>query len=130
VRPSYPWQRWRLLGRPQAADCEAAESLSRDVWRWCRSNVNDFVRQKEFYAQGRLKTGQMDKSEAAYAAFLESEKHAGRVLWYRFEGLKLRLADNTFYTPDFAVLASDADGVPRGQGFLARRCAREDQDRR
>jgi hypothetical protein len=33
----------------------------------------------------------------------------GDILWYRFEGLKLRLADNTFYTPDFAVMA--ADGV-------------------
>ena len=32
---------------------------------------------------------------------------AGEVLWYRFEGLKLRLADNTFYTPDFAVMLSN-----------------------
>ncbi len=32
---------------------------------------------------------------------------AGDVLWYRFEGLKLRLADNTFYTPDYAVMKSD-----------------------
>ena len=31
----------------------------------------------------------------------------GHILWYRFEGLKLRLADNTFYTPDFAVMGSD-----------------------
>jgi hypothetical protein len=59
-------------------------------------------------ALGRLKTGAMNKSEAAYAAFLESEKAAGRVLWFRFEGLKLRLADNTFYTPDFAVLSADS----------------------
>lgn len=51
----------------------------------------------------------MNKTEAAYAAHLELRKHAGEVLWYRFEGLKLRLADNTFYTPDFAVML--ADGV-------------------
>ena len=51
----------------------------------------------------------MNKAEGAYAAYLELLKAAGEVLWYRFEGLKLRLADNTFYTPDFAVLA--ADGV-------------------
>jgi len=62
---------------------------------------------KAFYAQGRLKPGAMNKSEASYGAFLEREKAAGRILWYRFEGLKLRLADNTFYTPDFAVLAAD-----------------------
>ena len=60
-----------------------------------------------FLAQGRLKSGQMNKSEAAYAAHLEALKSEGEVLWFRFEGLKLRLADNTFYTPDFAVLARD-----------------------
>ena len=26
------------------------------------------------------------------------------MLWFKFEGIKLRLADNTFYTPDFAVM--------------------------
>lgn len=61
------------------------------------------------FALGRLKTGQMNKSEAAYAAYLETLKRAGAVVWYRFEGVKLRLADNTFYTPDFAVM--DSDGV-------------------
>lgn len=64
---------------------------------------------KPFYAQGRLKVGQMNRSEARYALHLTRMKNAGHILWYRFEGLKLRLADNTFYTPDFAVLA--ADGV-------------------
>jgi len=49
----------------------------------------------------------MNKTEAAYAAHLELLKHAGEVLWYKFEGLKFRLADNTFYTPDFAVLTKD-----------------------
>lgn len=56
------------------------------------------------FALGRLKTGVMNKTEAAYAAHLELLKHAGGVAWYRFEGLKFRLADNTFYTPDFAVM--------------------------
>lgn len=58
-------------------------------------------------ALGRLKSGEMNKTEAAYQQFLELEKAAGRVQWYRFEGVKLRLADKTFYTPDFAVMASD-----------------------
>lgn len=61
------------------------------------------------FALGRLKVGAMNKTEAAYALHLSQQQTAGRVLWFRFEGLKLRLADNTFYTPDFAVLA--ADGV-------------------
>lgn len=59
------------------------------------------------FALGRLKTGAMNKTEAAYGKELELRKAAGEVLWYKFEGLKLRLADNTFYTPDFAVMLHD-----------------------
>lgn len=55
-------------------------------------------------ALGRLKPGQMNKTEAAYAAHLEQQRAAGVLAWWKFEGLKLRLADNTFYTPDFAVM--------------------------
>lgn len=61
------------------------------------------------FALGRLKAGAMNKTEKAYADHLELLRQAGEVLWVRFEGIKLRLADSTFYTPDFAVLA--ADGV-------------------
>jgi hypothetical protein len=61
------------------------------------------------FALGRLKTGQMNKSETAYSVHLEAEKYAGKILWWKFEGVKLRLADNTFYTSDFAVM--NADGV-------------------
>ena len=60
-------------------------------------------------ALGRLKTGAMNQTEQAYRDHLEGLKTAGKVHWYKFEGLKLRLADNTFYTPDFSVMA--ADGV-------------------
>lgn len=59
------------------------------------------------FALGRLPVGQMNKTEIAYAAVLEGLKRAGLVQWYRFEGLKLRLADKTFYTPDFAVMRDD-----------------------
>lgn len=58
-------------------------------------------------ALGRLKPGQMNKTEAAYAAHLEAEKHAGEVLWWAFEGIKLKLADNTHLTVDFAVMRRD-----------------------
>lgn len=64
---------------------------------------------KPMYALGRLKTGVMNKTEAAYDAHLALQQHTGQIQWRKFEGLKLRLADNTFYTPDFAVMA--ADGV-------------------
>lgn len=59
------------------------------------------------FALGRLKPGEMNKTEAAYAEYLNLRKLAGSVLWYRFEAIKLRLADNTFYTCDFAVMTAD-----------------------
>lgn len=55
-------------------------------------------------ALGRLKTGQKNKTEQAYGEHLEQRRVAGEVAWYKFEGVKLRLADNTFYTPDYAVM--------------------------
>ena len=64
---------------------------------------------KGMLALGRLKTGAMNKTEAAYDVALDAMRHHGEIVWYKFEGVKLRLADNTFYTPDFAVMA--ADGV-------------------
>lgn len=59
------------------------------------------------FALGRLPAGAMNKSEAAYDSHLAAEQHAGRIHWRKFEGMKLRLADNTFYSPDFVVLAGD-----------------------
>lgn len=58
-------------------------------------------------ALGRLKTGAMNKTEAAYEQVIKDAVSLGDVAWYKFEGLKLRLADNTFYTPDFAVMLSN-----------------------
>ncbi len=59
---------------------------------------------QRYQALGRLPAGKMNKTEAAYAKHLEEQKQAGTVLWYKFEAMKFRLADNTFYTPDFMVL--------------------------
>jgi len=64
-------------------------------------------RQRANFALGRLKTGQMNKTEAAYCQHLQLLQHAGEVAWFKFEGIKLRLADNTFYSPDFAVMQTD-----------------------
>lgn len=58
-------------------------------------------------ALGRMKAGKMNRTEAAYAERLEALKHAGEILWYSFEGVKFRLAEKTFYTPDFAVMRAD-----------------------
>lgn len=60
-------------------------------------------------ALGRLPTGAMNKTEEAYARDLRDAQSLGDIQWWKFEGCKLRLADSTFYTPDFNVMA--ADGV-------------------
>lgn len=58
-------------------------------------------------ALGRLPAGHMNRTEAAYAAFLDTLILCKDVLWWKFEAAKLRLADNTFYSPDFLVLRAD-----------------------
>jgi len=56
------------------------------------------------YALGRLKSGEMNKTESAYRDHLEALLHAGEILWYRFEGVTLKLADGCRYTPDFVLM--------------------------
>lgn len=58
-------------------------------------------------ALGRMKSGSLNKTEAEYEQLLKDALSLGDIAWYRFEGLKLRLADNTFYTPDFVVMKTD-----------------------
>lgn len=62
---------------------------------------------RRMLALGRLKAGEMNKTEAAYAERLRALEASGQILWHKFEGLKLRLADNTFLTVDFAVMRAD-----------------------
>lgn len=52
--------------------------------------------------------GRMNKTEEAYANYLEVLKRAGEIRDWRFEELKLRLADNTFYSPDFLIWPIDS----------------------
>ncbi len=55
----------------------------------------------------RRTPGSRNKLEAAYEQHLETLKRAGEIIDYRFEAFKLRLADLTTITPDFAVLMND-----------------------
>lgn len=52
--------------------------------------------------------GKMNGTEREYAKHLDAEKAAGNIRLYRFEKVKLKLADKCFYTPDFMVI--DAEG--------------------
>jgi hypothetical protein len=62
---------------------------------------------KQYRALGRLKSGEMNKTESAYAKHLEERRLVGEVAWWRFEAIKLRIADGCFYSGDFAVMLAD-----------------------
>ncbi len=76
-------------------------------------------------ARGRQHTpGVMNKTEAAYAAYLDLRQAAGEIVWYCFEGVKFKLAAATFYTPDFLIMlqdgvmvCDDVKGVRKGKPF-------------
>lgn len=63
---------------------------------------------KRHYALGRLKKGAMNATEARYAKHLDQLLLAGEILWYKFEGIKLKLADNCHLTIDFPVMEKDS----------------------
>ena len=67
-------------------------------------------------AKGKLRPrGQMNKTEAAYADHLKMLERTGVIAWFAYEAIKFRLANNTFYTPDFLVMLSDGQlEVPVG----------------
>ena len=46
----------------------------------------------------------MNKLERDYSATLDEQVESGLIEYYTFENLKLRLACNTWYTPDFMVI--------------------------
>lgn len=62
---------------------------------------------KGMLALGRMKAGKLNKTEQAYADHLEWLKRMGEIVWYSFEAMTLKLADDTRYTPDFIVMAAN-----------------------
>ena len=57
--------------------------------------------------RGRMPPGEMNKLETAYSVHLEYRRLQGEVSWWRFEAMTLKLAKDTRYTPDFAVMLAD-----------------------
>lgn len=55
----------------------------------------------------RHERGVMNKIEHAYAELLAIKAHQQEILLARFECVKLRLADDTTFTPDFLVTYPD-----------------------
>jgi hypothetical protein len=69
-------------------------------------------------ALGRLKTGEMNGTEAAYDKVLAARKLAGEIVWYAFEAITFVLPGGVRYTPDFIVqLANGEIEVHETKGF-------------
>lgn len=62
-------------------------------------------------SRGGHKPGKMNKSETAFAGHLDIRKLGGEVVDWKFESIKLKLADNTYFIPDFNVEMANGDLV-------------------
>ena len=62
--------------------------------------------------------GKMNKTEEEYSRLLEARKHLGEIKRWVFEPIKFRLADKTFYTPDFLVVHKEHMEIHEVKGFM------------
>lgn len=84
--------------------------------RMSQDDYDALMKKREVYSRSKRRPahavhtpGKMNKTEAAYAERLEGMMRSGEIAWYRFEAVTLKLADNTRYTPDFAVENKDGE---------------------
>lgn len=84
------------------------------------------MRFRKNFARGVRRTpGEMNGLERQYADVLRVRQQAGEIDWWEFDAIKLRLAENTFYTPDFFIMRSDGGlevhevkGSSKGKPFV------------
>lgn len=71
--------------------------------------ASEWVKAGKEVARGNVRhePGRMNKLETDYSRHLDSRKQRGEIFGYFFESFKLRLADKTWYTPDFLVILAD-----------------------
>lgn len=60
----------------------------------------------------------MNSLEKKYGEKLEVQKRVGEIEDYFFQPVKLRLADNTTYTPDFMVITKSRIEFHETKGFM------------
>jgi hypothetical protein len=81
------------------------ETLTVDQFHAARGSVRDLRKSSPTgrVNQSQPTPGKMNKTEQLYAYELDLLQRAGKIKLWKFEGLKLRLADRTTYSPDFVV---------------------------
>lgn len=73
---------------------------------WARRFPQAKGRQPRNRAVG-YEADRMNKLEEKYSAHLELQRQAGKIVFWRYEAVKFRLADRTWYNPDFYVMRPD-----------------------
>lgn len=70
-------------------------------------------------SRGALRPSRMNGTERAYSVVLEARRQAGELLWWAYEVVTLKLADDTRYTPDFAVMLANGElEMHETKGFM------------
>ncbi len=83
--------------------------------------INKYGKLVHATGRQRHRAGEMNKLEQEWAAMLELRKKTGdtRVLWWAWESVKFRIADKTYYTPDFVVMMEDGElQIHETKGFM------------
>lgn len=78
-------------------------------WRLRKGRHATPARQAEQRSSANLVPGPkpkrgMNEWEAKFAQTLEARKKAGELVWWAYEPIRIRLADGTFYRPDFVTV--------------------------
>lgn len=60
-------------------------------------------------ALGRMKGGEMNKTEAAYAEHLKLLEKLGEISFWRFEPMNLKIGAKCHYRPDFLVINKEGE---------------------
>ena len=82
-------------------------SLPRHVQRQiCKKKAEDYAVQS-MKVKAAVHPERMNKTEVNYAGHLKMKKLAGEIMDFAHEPFNLRLADRTFYKPDFIVITND-----------------------
>ena len=64
---------------------------------------------RKVVARGTVRDQGMNKTEAEYAGMLEERKARREIAWWKYEAITFKLADDTRYTPDFAVMLPNGE---------------------
>lgn len=73
-----------------------------------RSTVKAPMKLPGRHGRGKRKVpGEMNQTERKYYDRLDAEYRAGKILWFAYEPIRLKLANLTTYSPDFMVMGLD-----------------------